>query len=178
MLELHAIADKKAQGGGEFAVAMTASERQRFLTGAKGPADGQSRFTRTLGSSSYMRMLGRVDAEKSQCSRPKDLESILEGIRSSVGFEKLNRMVFGVIEEWMVGQLRAEMIASRDRGDDLVAISWNEGLSILLSELGRDNEALELDKEALIYYNRKGGSLAGNGTFDVPVPRDCGLFLA
>jgi hypothetical protein len=176
VLELHAIADKKAQGGGEFAVAMTASERQRFLTGAKGPADGQSRC-RTLGSSSYMRMLGRVDAEKSQCSRPKDLESIFEGIRSSVGFEKLNRMVFGVIEEWMVGQLRAEMIASRDRGDDLVAISWNEGLSILLSELGRDNEALELDKEALIYYNSKGAAV-GNRTVDFLMSRDCGLILA
>jgi hypothetical protein len=178
VLELHAIANKKAEGGGEFAVAMTASEKQRFLADLAGGKFQRAERIRTVGSSQYIQMLGRVDSERSQCSRPKDLETIFEGIRSSVGFEKLNRMVFGVVEEWMVGQLRAEIIASRDRGDDFRAISLNEGLSMLLSDLGRDKDALELDKEALIYYNRKGGSLAGNGTFDVPMPRDCGLFLA
>jgi hypothetical protein len=176
VLELHAIANKKAEGGGEFAVAMTASEKQRFLADLAGGKF--QRAERTVGSSQYIQMLGRVDSERSQCSRPKDLETIFEGIRSSVGFEKLNRMVFGVMEEWMVGQLRAEIIASRDRGDDFRAISLNEGLSMLLSDLGRDKDALELDKEALVHYNRKGGSLAGNGIFDVPMPRDCGLFLA
>jgi hypothetical protein len=167
VLELHAIANKKAESGGEFAVAMTASERNRFLIGMKGLSKDDTPILKsnTLGSSSYLRMLASVDAEKSQCSRPEDLESIFEGIRSSVGFEKMNRMLFGVMEEWMVGQLRAELAASRDKGDESDAISLNEGLSRLLSELGRDNEALELDKEALIYYKSKGipFTFAGKG---------------
>ncbi len=35
VLELHAIAAKKAEGGGEFAVVMTAEKRLRFLQGIK-----------------------------------------------------------------------------------------------------------------------------------------------
>ena len=35
VLELHAIAARKEEGGGEFAVAMTAEERLRFLRGIK-----------------------------------------------------------------------------------------------------------------------------------------------
>jgi hypothetical protein len=68
MLELHAIANKKTEGEGEFAVAMTASEKQRFLGDLAG---GQiRRAKRTVGSSQYIQMLGRVDSERSQCSRP------------------------------------------------------------------------------------------------------------
>jgi hypothetical protein len=80
-------------------------------------------------------------------------------------------MVFGVMEEWMVGQLRAEMFASRERGNEFDAISYNEGLSRLLCELGRDEEALELDKEALLYYKSKGGSIGGEHTVDILMMR-------
>ena len=49
----------------------------------------------------YYDTLGRVNAETSDCSRALDRESIHEGIRRSVGFAKLSRAVFGVMEEWM-----------------------------------------------------------------------------
>ena len=159
MLELHAIAMKKAEGEGDFAVAMTAAEKQRFLDG----------ISKDYGV--YYNMLGRVDVARSDCSRAADRESIHAGIRDSVGFGELGRMVFGVMEEWMVGQLRAEMFASRERGNEFDAISYNEGLSRLLSELGRDEEALELDKEALLYYKRKGGSIGGEHTVDILMMR-------
>jgi hypothetical protein len=153
VLELHAIANKKAEGGGEFAVAMTGIERRRFLKGMQGPDD--LTVGTTVGSSPYFRMLGSVNAEKSQCSRPSDLESIFDGIRSSVGFEKLNRMVLGVMEEWMVGQLRAEVTASCDRGNDMDALVWKEALGRLLSELGRNEEALEIETQMMAYYKSK-----------------------
>jgi hypothetical protein len=66
-----------------FAVAMTAGERARFLTRIKShPRD-------------YYTMLGTVNAERSDCSRPADRISIHDGIRGSVGFARLSRMVSG-----------------------------------------------------------------------------------
>jgi hypothetical protein len=53
VLELHAIAAKKEEGGGEFAVAMTAEERLRFLDGIR--SDHRQ----------YYNMLGTVNAERS-----------------------------------------------------------------------------------------------------------------
>ena len=87
VLELHAIAAKKAEGGGEFAVAMTAEERLRFLRGIK---DNHRE---------YYNMLGTTNPERSECSRPADRVSIHDAIRSSVGFGPLSRMVYGVLEE-------------------------------------------------------------------------------
>ena len=85
VLELHAIAAKKEEGGGECAVAMTAEERLRFLRGIK------------TDYNEYYTMLGTVNAETSECSRPADRASIHDSIRSSVGFGKLSRMVFGCL---------------------------------------------------------------------------------
>ena len=87
MLELHAIAVKKADGGGQFEVAMTAPEKRRFLDGIR----------HDFGA--YYNMLGRVNVERSECSRAADRDSIHAGIRDSVGFGALGRMVFGVMEE-------------------------------------------------------------------------------
>ena len=78
VLELHAIAVKKAEGGGEFAVAMTALEKRRFLDGIREDPGA------------YYNMLGRVDVARSDCSRAADRESIHAGIRDSVGVLALN----------------------------------------------------------------------------------------
>jgi hypothetical protein len=43
--------------------------------------------------------------ERSECSRAADRESIHAGIRDSVGFGALGRMVFGVMEGRMVEEL-------------------------------------------------------------------------
>jgi hypothetical protein len=115
VLELHAIAAKKEEGGGEFAVAMTAEERLRFLRGIK------------ASYREYYKMLGTVNAEASECSRPADRLSIHDGIRSSVGFGKLSRMVFGVLEEWMEGQLRAQATTCQEAGE------YSERVRMLLS---------------------------------------------
>jgi hypothetical protein len=108
---LHAIASKKEEGGGgRFAVAMTAQENERFLTGIQ--AD----------HSQYYSMLGRVNAETSECSRASDRESIHEGIRRSVGFAKLSRMLFRVMEGWMEEKLRVKAAASAPAGDEIVTM--------------------------------------------------------
>ena len=142
MLELHAIAAKKEEGGGEFAVAMTAEERLRFLRGIN--AD----YTE------YYKMLGTVNAETSECSRPADRASIHDSIRSSVGFGKLNRMVFGVLEEWMEGQLRGKAASCEEAGEYEEAMKWNQTLALVLLEQGRHADALVMFERVLEFRRR------------------------
>ena len=142
VLELHAIAAKKAEGGGEFAVAMTVEERHRFLKGIKG------HFTE------YYKMLGTVNAETSECSRLEDRVSIHDGIRGSVGFGPLSRMVFGVLEEWMEGQLRAQVTSCEVAGEDVEAMEWTATLAGVLSDEGRHNEALAM-RESVLEFRRR-----------------------
>jgi hypothetical protein len=130
VLELHAIASKKEEGGGRFAVAMTAQEKQRFSTGIRHDYN------------QYYSMLGRVNVETSECSRAVDRDSIHEGIRRSVGFGKLSRMVFGVMEGWMEEQLRWHAAASAAAGDERGAMGWNSTLATILGQQGRHDEAV------------------------------------
>ncbi len=142
MLELHAIAARKEEGGGEFAVAMTADERLRFLRGIK------SSFKE------YYTMLGTVNAETSECSRPADRASIHDSIRSSVGFGKLSRMVFGVLEEWMEGQLRGKAALCEEAGEYEEAMGWNQTIALVLSEQGRHADALAMKGRVLEFWRR------------------------
>ena len=142
VLELHAIASKKEEGGGRFAVAMTAQENERFLRGIR----------EDYGE--YYGMLGRVNAETSDCSRASDRESIHEGIRRSVGFGKLSRMVFGVMEGWMEERLRGQAAASAAAGDQSEAMDWKEVLAAMLVKQGRSGEAVELYEASLTHRRR------------------------
>jgi hypothetical protein len=142
VLELHAIAARKEEGGGEFAVAMTAKERLRFLRGIK--ADFNEYYT----------MLGTVNAETSECSRSDDRASIHDGIRSSVGFGKLSRMVFVVLEEWMEGQLRAQVASCEEASDDVEAMEWNQTLALVLMQQGRHADALAMGEQVLEFQRR------------------------
>jgi hypothetical protein len=142
VLELHAIACKKEEGGGRFAIAMTSQENQRFLTGIQKDLK------------QYYSMLGRVNAEASDCSRAADRESIHESIRRSVGFGKLSRMVFGVMEGWMEERLRGQAVASAAAGDEGGAMGWKESMAQLLNEQGRGDEAAVIF-EAVLKYRRR-----------------------
>jgi hypothetical protein len=142
VLELHAIASKKEEGGARFAVAMTAQENERFLKNTK----------KDFGE--YYGLLGRVNAETSDCSRASDRESIHEGIRRSVGFAKLSRMVFGVIEGWMEERLRGQAAASAAAGDENQAMTWKSTLASILSNQGRHNDAVVLFEAGLKYWRR------------------------
>ena len=142
MLELHAIAAKKAEGVGEFAVAMTAEERRRFLRGIR--ADYRE----------YYKMLGTVNAETSECSRGADRDSIHEAIRGSVGFGRLSRMVFGVLEEWMQGQLEAEASSCVEAEREEEAMEWTTTLALVLSDQGRHDDALAM-RERVLEFSRR-----------------------
>jgi hypothetical protein len=142
VLELHAIAAKKEEGGGEFAVAMTAEERLRFLQGIK------SNFKE------YYTMLGAVNAETSECSRPGDRASIHDSIRGSVGFGKLSRMVFGVLEERMEGQLRGKAASCEEAGEYEKAMKWNQALALVFSLQGKHADTLAMEERVLEFQHR------------------------
>ena len=141
VLELHAIASKKEEGGGRFAVAMTAQENERFLIGIRKDYGG------------YYGMLGRVNAETSECSRASDRESIHEGIRRSVGFAKLSRMVFGVMEGWMEERLRVQATASAAVGDERGEMAWSAVLAAIFVKQGRLDEAVVLFQRRVLPEN-------------------------
>lgn len=135
VLEVHAIAKK--QDGGTFAVAMTEHEKNRFLRGIwKDPG-------------LYYRMLGTINLEDSVCSRPADRLCIHAGIRNSVGFRELGRMVFGVMEKWIVQEIERQCLAEQNEGNDLVAMQWTNKLACVLRDQGRLDEALVLGERAL-----------------------------
>ena len=123
---------------------MTMQERKHFLDGIKRARE-------------YLKMLGTVNAERSECSRPADRESIHTAIRGSIGFAKLNRMLFGVMEEWMEGQLLAELAASRARGNEEEAMGWLQTLGIVYGEQGRHKDAMVMEEELCTYYQRISG---------------------
>jgi tetratricopeptide (TPR) repeat protein len=137
VLELHAIACKNEEGGGRFAVAMTATEHQRFLKNISTDAKR------------YYIMLGSVNAETSDCSRAEDRESIHAGIRETVGFVKLSRMVFGVMEGWMEETIRRQLAACTATLEKQNAIVWRSVLAEVYHEQGRNLEAVELYEEIL-----------------------------
>ena len=116
---------------------MTAPEKRRFLDGISDDPGA------------YYNMLGRVNVERSECSRAADRESIHAGIRDSVGFGALGRMVFGVMEEWMVEELRAEVAARQRDGDEEGEMWWSRAMGSVLRDQGRREEAVEFEERAL-----------------------------
>ncbi len=75
--------------------------------------------------------------------------AIHAGIRDSVGFGQLGRMVFGVMEGWMVEELRAEAAAKREAGDEEEEMRWSGVLGAVLGQQGRRDEAVEVYERAL-----------------------------
>ena len=144
MLELHAIAATKEQSGATFAIAMTREEQRRFVSGISSDVEG-----------AYLGMLGRVSSETSECSRPSDQESIHAAIRDSIGFGKLNRMLFEVMEGWVEGQLRARVDEKMAVGDVVEAMFCNQSLASFLKQQGKYDAALLLEKKILEVLQQK-----------------------
>jgi hypothetical protein len=141
VLELHAIAAKKEESCATFDVAMTREEQRRFVSGMSGDVEG-----------AYLDMLGRVDSKTSECSRTSDQESIHAAIRDTVGFGKLNRMLFEVMEGWAEGQLRARADEKMAAGEVLEAMDCNRSLASFLKQQGKYDGALLLEKQILEVY--------------------------
>jgi hypothetical protein len=151
VLEIHAIANKKEKSYGNFEIALTHPERERFLIGLK----------TNIGL--YYDMLGLVNAEQSICSRQSDQESIHDSIRRSVGFPKLGRMVFTVMEQWMENQLRAQSSSYLAMHLEEEAMEWDSILSKFVASKGRFSEAIQIQEHLVKFY--KDGLIISSNLF-------------
>ncbi len=133
---------KKAKGGGNFAVVMTAVEYQRFLDGIR------------MDYGSYLSMLGTLNVETSDCAGAADRECVHAGIRESVGFGELGQMVLSMMEEWMVEELRAQAAAKQEAGDEKEEMEWSCVLGDVLSQQGKHDEAVKFKERALAISRR------------------------
>jgi hypothetical protein len=63
-------------------------------------------------------------------------------------------MVFGVLEEWMEGQLRAQAASCEQAGDEAEGMEWTRILAGVLLDQGRPNEALSMLERVLEFRRR------------------------
>jgi hypothetical protein len=74
-----------------------------------------------------------------------------------VGFATLSRMVFGVLEEWMEGQLRAQVASCEETSENKEAMRWTATLASVLSDQGRPSDALVIlaMQEKVLEFRRR-----------------------
>jgi tetratricopeptide (TPR) repeat protein len=123
VLELGHCARKKCK----FDVAFTAQERVRFLDAIR--RDATCLFD----------VIANVNSMKSSCSRPEDRSAILNGIAGSIGFTKLDRMVFEVLDRWQLRVLSNQAHLCEAEGAEHA--SWFNSLGRLHYEQGRVSDA-------------------------------------
>ncbi len=88
----------------KFEVALNRVEQEKFFADICADTQG-----------SINKMLATVDVEKSECWNPLDRERIFEVVKSSVGFPKLNSVVFERLREWAASVTAKEI---ENIGDD------------------------------------------------------------
>jgi hypothetical protein len=150
LLELHAIAAKKVEGGGEFEVAMTAAERFRFLRCCKADMDEYYTMLSTLNVDAgvffdsynlgiredfkqYYKLSGTVCALATQCHTSDDCEDDNDKY-GSFNFGSPSKMVADLFKEWSEGLLRERILTCQESGQHSEAMQWNEMLMQVLSE--------------------------------------------
>ena len=63
-------------------------------------------------------------------------------------------MVFGVLEAWREGQLRAQVASLEEAGDDAEVMEWNQTLALVLLQQGRHADALAMGEQVLELQRR------------------------
>jgi hypothetical protein len=100
-----------------------------------------------------------VNLETSTCSRAADRESIHQSIRDTVGFAKLTRMVFDVLDDWIVGRLRFHINTVAQEmevdGNDMLWCHFSNTLSIVLSQQGRHADSCLVSEGIVQHLKRK-----------------------
>jgi tetratricopeptide (TPR) repeat protein len=128
LFELYCAVDSKSH----FEVAMTRSEQERFINGLL--EDGSL--------TSYLKMLGTINVERSDASNPQDRALIFEAIRASIGFQQLNRTVFQCLRRWVLQA--AHTFADREPKDTERYLGIQCIIAALYLEQGQQDRAEEM----------------------------------
>ena len=144
LLELHAIAAKKAEGGGEFDVAMTAAERLRFARCCKADMEEYYKMLTTVNVEAgvfyncykssiredfkqHYKMFSAVGALAAHTAILDD-PAAGDYARGGFNFGPPGEMVANLFKEWSVGELRKRISTLQDAGEHCEALQWNEML--------------------------------------------------
>ena len=129
--------------GSRFGVAFPPAERARFLE------------TITERSAAFYDMLGKVNTEKSECSRDEDRRRIFTAVRGlDGGFSGLDRSVMSTMTEWLERQLAEEMAGAVACGQEDVECRIMNALANLFHSKGEYDRALPLYEECLAKRKR------------------------
>ncbi len=139
LLELHAIAAKKAEGGGEFDVTMTSTERLRIAGCSKADLE------------EFYNMLTIINVEAGDfysCCKPSTRDDFKQHYEMSTAFFaahtarlddpgaddgarvrfqfRSSEMVANVFKEWWDEELRKRIVTLQEAGKHAKAMQWNE----------------------------------------------------
>ncbi|KAH9125562.1 hypothetical protein AeMF1_003844 [Aphanomyces euteiches] len=124
-----------------FEIAMGRSQKASFLQDIQD--DG-----------AFYKMLSTTQSEKSETTIPSDRDNIFQLIRDEVGFVKLDRMVFEVLEKWM---LRTVSQQSEEAFDEISRAAWLLVKGGLLRGKGHYGDAVDIFYAVRIIYLRELG---------------------
>ena len=130
LFELYCTADTNSL----FEVAMSQLHQAQFLHDMS--KDGQKAMDK---------MLATINAERSECFRPEDLERIFEAVRRTVGFAGINKMVLEQMRNWAS---KVTMIAIKEETDDVKILGLESTLANLLDSNGKYDDA---ETQVLLY---------------------------
>jgi len=148
VLELHAVACEVIAEKGCFELAFTPAEHAAFVSMLKSHEFVEKQCD------SYYNMLGRIRSQAAECSRIEDRKAIHKDIEDTIGFAKLDRVIFSVLERWMERQIQHEHEASVRGGKMDDAERMRLARANLLAEQGDFSEAISLGEEKLVLLNR------------------------
>eukprot|EP01041_Mallomonas_annulata_P010600 gene10600-22135_t len=100
LFELYCTAETKSV----FDIAISPNEKSLFLASMA-----------EEGKAALNRMLGSIDCRRSECWKEEDKKRIFSVVESTVGFDKVNSMVFALMRDWVVVVAEASVL---EAGDD------------------------------------------------------------
>ncbi|CAK4713436.1 unnamed protein product [Aphanomyces euteiches] len=124
-----------------FEIAMGRSQKASFLQDIQD--DG-----------AFYKMLSTIQSEKSETTIPSDRDNIFQLIRDEVGFVKLDRMVFEVLEKWMLPTVSQQ---SEEAFDEISRAAWLLVKGGLLRGKGHYGDAVDIFYAVRIIYLRELG---------------------
>jgi tetratricopeptide (TPR) repeat protein len=132
-----------SRSGETTGVAFPPAERVRFLEQI------------TTKSGAFYNMLGKVNTEKSECSKEEDRDRIFTAVRGlDGGFSGLDRSVMSTMTEWLERQLEEEIAGAAASGQEDNECILMHALAGIFKDKGDYDRALPMFEECLAKNKR------------------------